>query len=636
VNPVERTTDLAVDLASSAAATHVVTDVRACVRHAGYDATGACASCAAPLCRACIIHAAHQRCGACREAKGDAATVLDAAWRVSLMWDGVSSTVRALPKRIPAIALVTAVSLALALFGTERTPTAELDELVGPLVPELAAHAPGAAVDEAPEEAAEEPAAGLDEDEDLIEDRLEARWLARVAPVGACLDGNEHLELDERRRLRAQAREEGCVWQPTWDPKEVDDSDGDGLLDKHEGLGDENGDGVPDFADPVPARAAHPHRRADPDRDGLSTQQELIAGTSPFSPDSDADGFPDVVEAPRGVRIDSDGDGHVDGQDFDSDGDGVADDEEGLLVEREYSNGDTDGAAAREPSLDDKWTIHDVDGDGTPDRLDRDDDGDGIPTRVEIDAARSNVYGTYQDHDEDGLPNALDLDSDDDGEPDGVEGNLDRDGDGEPDFLDGEIAFERAQQKSFEARAMQSYAGFAWLFALFALPFLAMPRATWLSRVKGALFGAALWGGGGALVALVVRGTDGEAWGPIAVLLLFIAYVPWLLGAQALVVDGAPLMRALRDAARRPLGTMAMHCTLAGTVAVGLALVASGLGIAAAALTALVLGNAHDDAVLPFALTFAVSVLATLWLVAVSGYARGAARFAQDAARVDV
>ena len=62
------------------------------------------------------------------------------------------------------------------------------------------------------------------------------------------------------------------------------DSDGDGISDADEGTVDSDGDGVPDFKD------------LDSDNDGLPDAKELEAGTDPTNPDTDGDGYSDLVE----------------------------------------------------------------------------------------------------------------------------------------------------------------------------------------------------------------------------------------------------------------------------------------------------------------------------------------------------
>jgi hypothetical protein len=89
------------------------------------------------------------------------------------------------------------------------------------------------------------------------------------------------------------------------------DSDGDGIADAREGMGDIDGDGVPNYLDE----------------------------------DSDGDGIPDSVEAGGGspcAPVDSDGDGRYDAVDLDSDNDGLTDREESTMGS-DPTQADTDG-----------------------------------------------------------------------------------------------------------------------------------------------------------------------------------------------------------------------------------------------------------------------------------------------------
>jgi len=152
------------------------------------------------------------------------------------------------------------------------------------------------------------------------------------------------------------------------------DSDGDGILDATEGRGDNDGDGILNYLDANDADGP----LGDLDGDGLNNATEVLLGTSPTSADSDGDGLSDLVEAPGGVALDTDGDGIIDA-------------------------------------------------------LDPDDDGDGILTATEI--ADSLALGN-NDPDGDGIPSWLDTDADGDGIPDATEGRGDSNGNGVPDYLD--------------------------------------------------------------------------------------------------------------------------------------------------------------------------------------------------------
>jgi hypothetical protein len=175
----------------------------------------------------------------------------------------------------------------------------------------------------------------------------------------------------------------------TIDTTIVQDADGDGVLDVHEGEGDADGDGIKNVDDP----------------------------------DSDGDGIPDGVEAgddnPLTMPYDTDEDGIPDFLDDDSDGNGVSDKKE---------------------VGDDPEKPRDLDKDGVPDFQDDDNDGDGILDSWEIGGDPSNPENT------DGTDRAdyLDTDSDNDGLCDNWEGGtsqyrdepIDSDGDGIYDFRD--------------------------------------------------------------------------------------------------------------------------------------------------------------------------------------------------------
>lgn len=240
----------------------------------------------------------------------------------------------------------------------------------------------------------------------------------------------------------------------------VQDADGDGILDAHEGEEDADGDGEPNYLD------------LDSDGDGLLDSAESGDGnlqTYPF--DSDIDGVPDFLDLdsddngvldqvesgskPK-VGVDTDDDGVPDYRDFDNDGDAITDVweitnvgspvdtdldgqpdymdidsdadtlcdmwEGGTTEFREEpidSDGDGDYDFRDLDSDDDGFTDReegkasgtcgmpsDIDGDGSWDSADTDADGDGITDRNEVD-----IYGT----------DPYDADSDGDGQTDGAE-----------------------------------------------------------------------------------------------------------------------------------------------------------------------------------------------------------------------
>ena len=242
------------------------------------------------------------------------------------------------------------------------------------------------------------------------------------------------------------------------------DQDDDGIPDADEGVGDTDGDGIPDYLD------------LDSDDDGIPDVTEAGGidedgdGIIDGPEDRDNDGLRDVADPDQGGQAlpnpDTDGDGRRDVLDLDSDDDGIPDVTEAGGV-------DTDGDGIIDnPKDDDRDGYRDVadpteggtplanpdtDGDGTRDVLDLDSDDDGIPDVTEaggLDANGDGVIDNPKDDDGDGyrdvadpteggtpLPNpdtdgdghrdVLDLDSDDDGVPDVTEaGGLDANGDG--------------------------------------------------------------------------------------------------------------------------------------------------------------------------------------------------------------
>ncbi len=215
----------------------------------------------------------------------------------------------------------------------------------------------------------------------------------------------------------------GCVLPVGAPPLDLlPDTDGDGILDVHEGDGD-------------------------PDGDGLSNRRDL---------DSDGDLIADAVEAgdldPLTPPIDHDGDGTPDALDLDSDDQCPDDLIEGLVSVD--ADTDRDGLADRvDPDEDDDGVPDayergvgcvalDTDGDGIPDHHDADADGDGVGDRWEYGATEWDP--TPADTDADGVPDLRDLDSDGDGLSDTEESGvgspeappIDTDGDGACDLAD--------------------------------------------------------------------------------------------------------------------------------------------------------------------------------------------------------
>jgi hypothetical protein len=209
------------------------------------------------------------------------------------------------------------------------------------------------------------------------------------------------------------------------------DSDGDGILDVHEG-----------YVDPDNAELEGESR--DTDGDGTADYLDLDSDNDTIS-DQVESGDDDVLTLP----FDSDADGTADYLDLDSDGNCVPDETEGAGDMDEDGIGffadlddDGDGILDWVEVVADDCIIPDSDGDGRPDYRDRDADGDSVGDVWEAQtSAWEEVPG---DVDADLTYNYLDDDSDGDGFTDNQEGGVDNpeleprdtDGDGIYDFLD--------------------------------------------------------------------------------------------------------------------------------------------------------------------------------------------------------
>jgi uncharacterized protein (TIGR03382 family) len=245
-------------------------------------------------------------------------------------------------------------------------------------------------------------------------------------------------------------RDSDCAWPsavpaPDGIPNYLDrDSDNDGLLDDlngdglyfGDGLGDVDGDFIPDFED-----CDNTGCDGDSDYDGIDNCDEAaicesqgiydtVACTT--NPDWDGDGIIDGDElGSLSAPQDTDGDGQPDMFDTDDDGDGFdtrtelgiycpsGEDwvlilEEYLYIWLRYCPSDmsilTDPLQNTDADLGGAWPITP---DSIPDYLDTDDDGDGNPTDIEGDG----------DIDGDGLVNYLDMN-----DADGPLGDVDQDG----------------------------------------------------------------------------------------------------------------------------------------------------------------------------------------------------------------
>lgn len=252
-----------------------------------------------------------------------------------------------------------------------------------------------------------------DSDGDEIPDLLEN------AVADADGDGTpDQYDRDDDDTCQPNAGADPCDLDGDGRPNSQDpDADGDDFTNEQETVagsdpfdpesipGDNDGDGILDYADP------------DDDNDGLTDAAEAIAGTNPLRADSDGDGKSDTYEVGGNIYAptDSDGDGIIDALEsslVDSDDDGTVDEADPENLDPCVPN-----PAAGEC---------DFDGDGLPNRTDPDDDNDGISDSVEGDG----------DVDGDGLPNRIDTDSDGDGISDAIEGIGDSDGDSIPNYLD--------------------------------------------------------------------------------------------------------------------------------------------------------------------------------------------------------
>ncbi len=231
-------------------------------------------------------------------------------------------------------------------------------------------------------------------------------------------------------------------------PAVVVDTDGDTILDIHEGDGDTDGDGTPDMLD------------TDADGDGVLDRLEAgDADLETLPRDADMDGQPDfqdtdsdgncvldTLEGPADLDplLDTDADGLPDLADMDDDDDGLSDLQEGVPGGCGAYDNDNDGLDDRvdpdsdNDGIDDRWEHGDTDGDEIQDSRDLDSDGDGMP---DVDEGYADGSGLPRDTDGDGLYDHQDRDADGDGIEDGVEIGVtktdprdpDTDGDGVPD-----------------------------------------------------------------------------------------------------------------------------------------------------------------------------------------------------------
>ncbi|MGD8340547.1 MAG: hypothetical protein PVH89_07165, partial [Gammaproteobacteria bacterium] len=267
-----------------------------------------------------------------------------------------------------------------------------------------------------------------------------------------------------------------------WDLPPVSDSATVLLSNAPEYAGDEDGDGIANFADPdddndgvadevdafpldpnewedldgdgygdnlADAFPNDPNEWSDADGDGVGNNSDAFPNDPSESADSDGDGVGDNADAFPNDPLETsdwDNDGIGDNLDTDDDNDGLSDSEEGVLgTDRLNPDSDGDGAldGADAFPLDPTETV-DTDGDGVGDNADAypedptrwlaDADNDGVPDDLD---AFPNDPTESVDTDGDGIGNNADPDDDNDGAADGSDAfpldpaeSVDSDGDG--------------------------------------------------------------------------------------------------------------------------------------------------------------------------------------------------------------
>ena len=101
----------AVSSVATSATGPVVDVVHVCARHPELRGDRGCSSCSNALCTACARSLPHRQCPDCREQAGAPAHVVDASWRIQLLIDALSSSIKAVPRRLPALAAILGVAL---------------------------------------------------------------------------------------------------------------------------------------------------------------------------------------------------------------------------------------------------------------------------------------------------------------------------------------------------------------------------------------------------------------------------------------------------------------------------------------------------------------------------------------------
>ncbi|WP_158089060.1 pentapeptide repeat-containing protein [Cognaticolwellia mytili] len=210
---------------------------------------------------------------------------------------------------------------------------------------------------------------------------------------------------------------------------------------------DSDGDGIRDGIEVNQSCVLDPSNAissVDPDKDSLTSVDELILGTDLCASDSDADGISDGIEVlsglapkdPSDAKLDKDGDSLSNLAEYrnatslihvDSDFDGVNDNIDAFPLDTSESlDTDGDGIGNNADSDDDNDGVadsadafpfdvtesEDTDGDGTGNNTDNDDDNDGV-----VDSADAFPLDSREsiDTDGDGIGNNADNDDDNDG-----------------------------------------------------------------------------------------------------------------------------------------------------------------------------------------------------------------------------
>ncbi len=216
---------------------------------------------------------------------------------------------------------------------------------------------------------------------------------------------------------------------------ETIDSDGDTIPDLYEGMGDADGDGIPNYLD------------ADADGNGIPDMYEgcPLAG---FEYIGDASNKKDKNNPAHRCTTpaDTDGDTVPDYLDLDNDGDTIADNIEirGQSLAGHADDGTFSGNCAGGNAVGTAANPVDCDGDTVPDYMSPDADGDTIPDAAEAFFFKDDVYARYSlDADGDTIPDSVEgqpiangklPDSDGDTVPDII--SLDSDGDGLSDSIE--------------------------------------------------------------------------------------------------------------------------------------------------------------------------------------------------------